>query len=146
MTVIASEIARRLKIGLANPGAKIYRVLREGGMLTPEINWADLWHTAATLSVVFSGHRRTLEIVVVDIVEYCRADIAVAAGVGERSRAIMELEREAARIVAEDAEKRQNGGASGRIVISDGLLTVFVKDAHTTVRVAGGAVAITTNE
>jgi hypothetical protein len=48
MTVIASEIARRLKIGLANPGAKIYRVLREGGMLTPEINWADLWHTAAT--------------------------------------------------------------------------------------------------
>jgi hypothetical protein len=44
---------------------------------------AGLGLPALTLSVVFASGGRTIEIVVVVIVEYCRADIAVAAGVGE---------------------------------------------------------------
>jgi hypothetical protein len=58
----------------------------------------------------------------------------------------MALEEEAARIVAEDAERRLNGGTSLHIVGSGGVLSGFIKDAHTTVRFAGGAVAVTTHD
>lgn len=58
---------------------------------------------------------------------------------------VLALEQEAARIVAEDDTKRANGGTSGHIVVSDGILSGFVKDAHTTVRFAGGTVAVTTH-
>jgi hypothetical protein len=60
--------------------------------------------------------------------------------------AIAALEAEAARIVNDDAEKRSNGGTSANIVIDAGRLSGFVKDAHTTVRFAGGSVAVTTHD
>lgn len=65
---------------------------------------------------------------------------------GFPSRAVAALEEEAARIVAEDAEKRLNGGTSLHIVGSGGVLSGFIKDANTTVRFAGGSVAVTTHE
>jgi len=65
---------------------------------------------------------------------------------GSPGRALMALEEEAARTAAEDAERRLNGGASLHIVGSGGVLSWFIKDAHTTVRFAGGAVAVTTHD
>lgn len=59
---------------------------------------------------------------------------------------IAALEKEAARIVAGDATKRENSGAGGHIVIDAGRLSGFVKDDHTTVRFAGGSVAVTTHD
>lgn len=56
------------------------------------------------------------------------------------------IEEEAARIVANDAERRNHSAASGHIVIDGGHLSGFVKDAHTTVRFAGGSVAVTTHD
>lgn len=56
------------------------------------------------------------------------------------------LEEEAARIVATNAETRANSGTSGHIVIDSGRLSGFVKDEHTTVRFAGGSVAVTTHD
>lgn len=64
---------------------------------------------------------------------------------GFPGRAVAALEEEAARIMAEDVDKRANGGISGHIVIADHVLSGFVKDEHTTVRFAGGAVAVTTH-
>ena len=61
-------------------------------------------------------------------------------------RAVMDLENETARIVANDAGKRANGGTSLHIVGSGGGLSGFIKDAHTTIQFAGGAVAITTHD
>ncbi len=58
----------------------------------------------------------------------------------------MDLEKEAARIVAEDDTKRANGGTSEHIVVYDGILSGFVKDAHAAVRFAGGAVAVTKHD
>ena len=63
-----------------------------------------------------------------------------------QGKAIAAMEAEAARIVAEDAEKRLNGGTSLHLVGSGGHLSGFNKDAHTTVRFAGGAVAVTTHD
>jgi hypothetical protein len=60
--------------------------------------------------------------------------------------AVAALEAEAARIVAEDAERRTNGGTSLHIVGQDGVLSGFVKDAHTTIRFAGGNVAVTSHD
>jgi hypothetical protein len=60
--------------------------------------------------------------------------------------AVLALEEEAARIVAEEAEKRLNGGTSVHLVASDGRLSGFIKDAHTMVRFGGGAVAVTTHD
>jgi hypothetical protein len=65
---------------------------------------------------------------------------------GVPGRAVEALETEAARIVAEDAERRLNGGASLHLVISEGRVSGFVKDAHTTARFGGGAVAVTTHD
>lgn len=62
------------------------------------------------------------------------------------SQAFKALEMEAARIIAEDADKRSNGGISGHIVASDGVISGFLKDKHTTFRFAGGSVAVTTHE
>ena len=61
-------------------------------------------------------------------------------------KAVIALEEEAARVIAEDAEKRLNGGTSLHLVGSGGRISGFVKDAHTTVRFADGAVAITTHD
>ncbi|MGA7383212.1 MAG: hypothetical protein WBW81_00470 [Methylocella sp.] len=58
----------------------------------------------------------------------------------------MALEEEEARIVAEDAEKRLNGGTTLHLVGSSGHISGFIKDAHTTVRFANGAVGITTHD
>ena len=65
---------------------------------------------------------------------------------GFPGRAVAALEKEAARIVTEDAERRLNGGTSLHIVGSGGVLSGFVKDAHTTVRFEGGSVAVTTHD
>lgn len=65
---------------------------------------------------------------------------------GIQGVASLELEREAARIVGEEAGKRAGAGTSGHIVIDAGRLSGFVKDAHTTVRFAGGSVAVTTHD
>jgi hypothetical protein len=68
---------------------------------------------------------------------------------GYSAGAIAGLEQEAARIVAAEAERRDAGSgckASGHIVIDGGHLSGFVKDAHTTVRFAGGSVAVTTHD
>jgi hypothetical protein len=59
---------------------------------------------------------------------------------------VAELEEEAARIVAVEGGKRHEAGTSGHIVIDSGRLSGFVKDAHTTVRFAGGSVAVTTHD
>ena len=56
------------------------------------------------------------------------------------------LEKEAARIVAEDEEKRMNGGVSFHLVGSNGRISGIVKDKHTTTRFAGGQVAVTSHE
>jgi hypothetical protein len=64
---------------------------------------------------------------------------------GYPAGAITALEKEASRIAAHEAEKRLNGGTSGHIVIDSGRLSGFVKDEHTTVRFAGGSVAVTTH-
>jgi hypothetical protein len=60
--------------------------------------------------------------------------------------AVEALEAEAARIVAEDAERRTNGGTSLHLVASEGRISGFVKDAHTTIRFAGGNVAVTSHD
>ena len=67
---------------------------------------------------------------------------------GYSAGAIATLEDEAARIVAQESEHRNatGTGASGHIVIDSGRLSGFVKDAHTTVRFAGGSVAVTTHD
>ena len=65
---------------------------------------------------------------------------------GFSDRAVIALEEEAARIVAEDAEKRLNGGTSLHLVGSGGHISGFIKDRFTTVRFAGGAVAVTTHD
>lgn len=65
---------------------------------------------------------------------------------GLPSVAFVDLENVAAMVVAKHAERRLSGGASGHIVIKDGVVSVFAADATTTVRVAGGAMAITTND
>jgi hypothetical protein len=62
------------------------------------------------------------------------------------NHAVEALEAEAARIVTEDAERRTNGGTSLHIVGQGGVLSGFVRDAHTTVRFAGGSVAVTTHD
>jgi hypothetical protein len=59
---------------------------------------------------------------------------------------IASLEAEAAKVMAADAAARTNGGASGHIVIDRGQLSGLIRDAHTTVRFAGGAVAVTTHD
>jgi hypothetical protein len=56
------------------------------------------------------------------------------------------LENEAKRMAESDAETRAASGTSGHIVIDAGRLSGFVKDAHTTVRFAGGSVAVTTHD
>jgi hypothetical protein len=65
---------------------------------------------------------------------------------GLAGRAVAALEKEAARIVAEDAEKRLNGGTSLHLVGSGGHISGFIKDKHTTVQFAGGSVAIHTHD
>jgi len=60
--------------------------------------------------------------------------------------AIADLEAEASRIVAEDITKRAGAGTSGHIVVDGGRLSGLIRDAHTTVRFAGGSVAVTTHE
>jgi hypothetical protein len=55
------------------------------------------------------------------------------------------LEAEAARIVAEDADRRLKG-ASLHLVISEGRISGFVHDNHTTARFGGGSVAVTTHD
>jgi hypothetical protein len=65
---------------------------------------------------------------------------------GIPGRAVEALESEAARIVAEDAASRASSGTSGHIVIEGGRLSGFVCDDHTTVRFAGGSVAVTTHD
>jgi len=65
---------------------------------------------------------------------------------GFPGRAVAALAEEAARIVAEDAAKRLNGGTSLHIVGSGGRLSGFIKDTHTTVQFAGGTVAVTTHD
>lgn len=62
------------------------------------------------------------------------------------SASMAALEREAAKFYAAGEAGRMNGGASGHIVIDAGRLSGFVKDAHTTVRFAGGSVAVTTHD
>ena len=62
------------------------------------------------------------------------------------TQAFKALEAEAARIVAENAEKRANGGVSGHIVATDGVISGFLKDKRTTVRFADGSIAVTTHE
>jgi hypothetical protein len=59
---------------------------------------------------------------------------------------IASLEAEAAKVMTTDAAARSNGGASGHIVIDAGRLSGLIRDAHTTVRFAGGAVAVTTRD
>jgi hypothetical protein len=67
---------------------------------------------------------------------------------------ISALESEAARVVAEDVSKRAGNGsagasgilASGHVVIDGGRLSGLIRDAHTTVRFAGGSIAVTTHE
>lgn len=65
---------------------------------------------------------------------------------GFAGTAVQLLEDEAARIVAEDSEKRLNGGVSGHIVASGGRLSGVLKDGNTTFRFAGGQVAVTTHD
>jgi hypothetical protein len=61
--------------------------------------------------------------------------------------AIDALETEAAKIVADDAERRRGvTRTDGHFVIDNGRLSGFVRDDHTTVRFAGGAVAVTTHD
>jgi hypothetical protein len=59
---------------------------------------------------------------------------------------IADLEAEAAKIIAGGVERRKSSGSSGHIVIDRGMLSGFVRDAHTTVRFAGGSVAVTTHD
>jgi hypothetical protein len=59
--------------------------------------------------------------------------------------AIAGLEAEAARIVADDAEKRSNGKASLHLVMTEDEISGFIKNKHTIVRFAGGAAAVTTH-
>jgi hypothetical protein len=60
---------------------------------------------------------------------------------------IASLEANAAKIMADHEGRISNGqGASGHIVIDSGKLSGFVRDAHTTVRFAGGSVAVTTHD
>lgn len=61
-------------------------------------------------------------------------------------RAVAALEREAARVVAEDAERRLGAGTSLHLVGAGGHISGYVKDAHTTVQFADGAVSITTHD
>jgi hypothetical protein len=63
-----------------------------------------------------------------------------------QDRAVAALEDEAVRIAAEDTERRRNGGTSFHLVGSGGHLSGFIKDKHTTVRFAGGTVAVTTHD
>ena len=51
--------------------------------------------------------------------------------------AIGALQAEAARIFAESEGKRMNGGASGHIVLTNGKVSGYVKDAATLVQFAG---------
>jgi hypothetical protein len=62
-------------------------------------------------------------------------------------RAIMALEEEAARVMADYADKRLKGGAGGHIVLTaGGVLSGFFRDGRTTVQFEGGAVAVTTHD
>jgi hypothetical protein len=45
-----------------------------------------------------------------------------------------------------DANAATNGSASGHIVVSGGTISGYVQDGHTTVRFAGGSVAVTTHD
>jgi len=65
---------------------------------------------------------------------------------GFAGTAVQSLEDEAARIFAEDAERRQNGGISGHIVASGGRISGVLKDGHSTVRFGSGQMAVTTHD
>jgi hypothetical protein len=65
---------------------------------------------------------------------------------GFPGRAVTALWEEAARILADDEKKRSNGGTSMHIVGQGGALSGFIKDANTTIRFGGGAVAVTTHD
>jgi hypothetical protein len=56
------------------------------------------------------------------------------------------LSDELLRIEKGDALKRGNGGTSLHIIGRDGMISGFVKDEHTTIRFAGGAVAVSTHD
>jgi hypothetical protein len=62
---------------------------------------------------------------------------------GITAGAIASLEAETVRVLRE-ATAAANGHASAHIVVSDGALSGYVQDGHTTVRFGGGAVAVTT--
>ena len=61
-------------------------------------------------------------------------------------RAFGALQAEATRIFEEREEQRMNGGASAHIVVKNGKISGYAKDAHTTFQFAGGAVAVTTHD
>jgi hypothetical protein len=60
--------------------------------------------------------------------------------------AMSALSAELERIEKGDALKRGNGGTSLHIVGRDGMISGFVRDKHTTIRFAGGAVAVSTHD
>lgn len=66
---------------------------------------------------------------------------------GNSAGEVADLEKEAARIVADDAALRAAGNlVHGHVVIDGGRLSGLIRDAHTTVRFAGGSIAVTTHE
>jgi hypothetical protein len=72
------------------------------------------------------------------------ARLAPQASIAEfRGNSMASLEAEMARVMAEDAERRANGGASFHLIMKDGKLSGFVKDETSLVRFADGAAAVT---
>jgi hypothetical protein len=60
--------------------------------------------------------------------------------------AMSALSAELERIEKGDALKRGNGGTSLHIIGRDGMISGFVRDEHTTIRFAGGTVAMSTHD
>ena len=60
--------------------------------------------------------------------------------------AVLALEEEASKIFASSEEKRMNGGLSGHIIMSNGRVSGYLKDANTLVQFAGGQAAVTTHD
>jgi hypothetical protein len=61
-------------------------------------------------------------------------------------RATMAFEKEAARIMSDDATRRANGGTSLHLVGTNGVLSGFIRDEHATIRFSGGAFSVTAHD
>jgi hypothetical protein len=72
------------------------------------------------------------------------ARLAPQASIAEfRGNSMASLEAEMAMVMAADAERRANGGASFHLIMRNGKLSGFVKDETALVRFADGAASVT---